>query len=63
MTVYRDSGENIESLLRRFKKGIQKSGIMNDMRRHEHAVKPSVRRKRKSLAARARLLKRQGGKD
>jgi len=35
------SNENIESLVRRFKKGIEKSGIMKEMRKREFYEKPS----------------------
>ncbi len=60
MTIRRNQFESVESMLRRFKKAAQKDGLFADMRRHEHAEKPSARRKRKSLAARARLRKHQG---
>lgn len=46
--------ESIESALKRFKKMCQKSGILAEARRHEHYEKPSVRRKKKSAAARKR---------
>jgi small subunit ribosomal protein S21 len=44
--------------LRRFKKQCEKAGIMYELRRREHYEKPSVRRKKKALAARKRALKR-----
>ena len=47
-------GESIESALRRFKKATQKAGILAEARKHEHYEKPSVRRKKKSAAARKR---------
>ncbi len=47
-------GETIESALRRFKKATQKAGILAEARKHEHYEKPSVRRKKKSAAARKR---------
>jgi small subunit ribosomal protein S21 len=49
-------GENepIESALKRFKKKIQKAGILSEIKRRERYEKPSVRRKRKSEAARKR---------
>jgi small subunit ribosomal protein S21 len=46
--------ESIESALKRFKKMCQKSGVLAEARRHEHYEKPSVRRKKKSAAARKR---------
>ena len=47
----------IEAALRKFKKQIEKSGLLNDMKKHEHYTKPSVKRKLKSIAARKRALK------
>lgn len=46
--------ESIESALRRFKKKIQKAGILSEIKRRERYEKPSVKRKRKSEAARKR---------
>jgi small subunit ribosomal protein S21 len=47
-------GESIESALRRFKKATQKAGVLAEARKHEHYEKPSVRKKKKSAAARKR---------
>jgi small subunit ribosomal protein S21 len=47
-------GESIESALKRFKKKIQKAGILSEIKRREHYVKPSVKKKRKAEAARKR---------
>jgi small subunit ribosomal protein S21 len=49
--------ENLDSALRRFKRQIQKSGVLAEARRHEHYEKPSVRRKKKSEAARKKRTK------
>ena len=46
--------ESIESALKRFKKKIQKAGILSEIKRRERYEKPSVKRKRKSEAARKR---------
>ncbi|MCL1925186.1 MAG: 30S ribosomal protein S21 [Defluviitaleaceae bacterium] len=46
--------ESLESALRRFKRDIAKAGIMGEVRKREHYEKPSVRRKKKSEAARKR---------
>jgi small subunit ribosomal protein S21 len=50
--------EPYDSALRRFKKQCEKAGILSEVRRREFYEKPSVRRKKKSLAARKRALKR-----
>jgi small subunit ribosomal protein S21 len=44
--------ESLDSALRRFKRQCQRSGILAEVRRREHYDKPSVRRKKKSEAAR-----------
>ena len=48
--------ENIESALKRFKKKIQKAGILSEIKRRERYEKPSVKRKRKSEASRKRRV-------
>ena len=48
--------ENIESALKRFKKKIQKAGILSEIKRRERYENPSVIRKRKSEAARKRKV-------
>ena len=50
--------ESFENALKRFKKQCEKAGILSEVRRREHYEKPSVKRKRKALAARKRTLKR-----
>jgi small subunit ribosomal protein S21 len=49
--------ESFESALKRFKKQCEKAGLMYELRKREHYEKPSVRRKKKALAARKRALK------
>ncbi len=46
--------ESLDSALRRFKRTCQKSGVLAEARRREHYLKPSVRKKKKSEAARKR---------
>ena len=48
--------ESLESALRRFKKKIQKAGILSEIKRRERYEKPSLKRKRKSEAARKRRV-------
>jgi glycerophosphoryl diester phosphodiesterase len=50
--------EPIESAIRRFKKQCEKAGILAELRKREHYEKPSVRRKKKAMAARKRALRR-----
>ncbi len=49
--------ESIEQAMRRFKKQVEKAGILTELRRREYYDKPSVRRKKKAAAARKRALK------
>jgi small subunit ribosomal protein S21 len=58
-TVYAKPGESIESLLKRFKKVVERSGVLSDLKKHEFFEKPSVQKKRKQAAARKREQKRQ----
>jgi ribosomal protein S21 len=46
--------ETLDSALRRFKRTCQKAGVLAEARKHEHYEKPSVKRKKKSEAARKR---------
>lgn len=46
--------ETLDSALRRFKRNCAKAGIMQEIRKREHYDKPSVKRKKKSEAARKR---------
>ena len=46
-----EDGESLESALKRFKKKVQKAGILTEVRRREHYEKPSVKKKRKSANA------------
>ena len=49
--------ESVESALKRFKKQVEKAGILTELRRREFYDKPSVRKKKKAAAARKRALK------
>ncbi len=48
---------NVEKALRKFKKKINDSGLLNDLRDREFYEKPTTARKRKKSAARARWSK------
>ena len=49
--------ESLESALRRFKRSCARSGVLAEVRKREAYEKPSVRRKKKSEAARKRKFK------
>ncbi|MCD8209853.1 MAG: 30S ribosomal protein S21 [Coprobacillus sp.] len=50
-TIVREN-ETLDDAIRRFKRQVNKAGTLQDVRRHEYYVKPAVRRKLKSDAAR-----------
>ncbi|NLS44482.1 MAG: 30S ribosomal protein S21 [Firmicutes bacterium] len=50
--------ESLDSALRRFRRECQRAGVFAEARKHEHYEKPSVRRKKKSEAARKRKFRR-----
>jgi small subunit ribosomal protein S21 len=49
--------ESFERALRRFNKFCEKTGILSDIKKHQHFEKPSERRKRKLNAARRKMRK------
>lgn len=49
--------ESIDIALRRFKRDCAREGILSEVRKREQYEKPSVRRKKKSEAARKRKFK------
>ncbi len=50
-------GEPFENAMKRFKKMVEKAGILSEIRKREHYEKPSVKRKKKALAAKKRAIK------
>ena len=49
--------ESLDSALKRFKRSCAKSGVLAEVRKREHYEKPSVKRKKKSEAARKRKFR------
>jgi small subunit ribosomal protein S21 len=50
--------ESFENALKRFKKQCEKTGVLSEVRKREHFEKPSIKRKKKALAAKKRVMKR-----
>ncbi|MCC8043789.1 MAG: 30S ribosomal protein S21 [Oscillospiraceae bacterium] len=46
--------ENLDAALKRFKRSCNNEGVIAEVRKREHYEKPSVKRKKKSEAARKR---------
>ena len=50
--VHVRENESLESALKRFKRSCAKSGVLAEVRKREHYESPSVKRRKKSEAAR-----------
>ena len=50
--------ESIDSALKRFKKQVEKGGVLSEVRRREYYEKPSEKKKKKLFAAKKRVIKR-----
>ena len=50
--------ESFENALRKFKKQCEREGILSEIKKREHYDKPSVKRKKKAIAARKKAIKR-----
>ena len=59
MAIKARPGENLDSMLRRFKKEVLKSEVLKDLRKHEYYVSPSEKRRLKSAEAQKRARKKQ----
>jgi len=53
--------ESFENALRRFKKQCEKSGLLSEIRKREHYEKPSVKKKKKAIAAKKKAIKKLKG--
>jgi len=51
-------GDSFEAALKRFKKQVEKAGVLAEVRKREAFEKPSVKRKKKDIAARKNRHKR-----
>ena len=49
--------ESFENALKKFKKQCEKEGILSEIKKREHFEKPSVKRKKKAIAARKKALR------
>jgi small subunit ribosomal protein S21 len=60
--VIRD-GDSFEAALKKFKKNCEKAGTLAEVRKREAYEKPSVKKKKKAIAARKRLSKKGRSRD
>jgi small subunit ribosomal protein S21 len=54
MSEIKVNNGNIEEALKKFKRQCARNGVLQEVRKREHYEKPSVKRKKKSEAARKR---------
>lgn len=54
-------GDSFEAAIKKFKKHVEKAGTLAEVRKREHFEKPSVKRKKKQIAARKRNVKKVRG--
>ena len=57
ITVKIRDNEPFEKAFKRFTKACEKSGLMADIKRHQHFEKPSEQRKRRNNQARRKMRK------
>lgn len=55
--VHLRDNESLDNALRRFKRNCAKSGVLSELRKREHYESPSVKRRKKSEAARKKKFK------
>jgi len=56
--VIAQAGESIDSLIRKFNRKVLNEGIILEIKKREHYLKPSLRRAQKIQMARKKFIKR-----
>ncbi len=51
------NGESFENAMRRFRKAVERAGILKEIKKHQTFEKPSQKRKRKLIAARKKQFR------
>lgn len=55
--VIAQPGESVDSLLRKFNKKVANEGILQEIKKREHYLKPSLKRQQKIQMARKRYIR------
>jgi len=55
--IFVGRNESIDSALKRFKRQVEKGGILSEVRRREYYEKPSQKKKKKMIASKKRRAK------
>ena len=63
MTVKARPGEDAEQLIRRFKRMIENSGLLGELKKREHYVAPAEQKRQKKAKAAKRFLKNKAKAD
>lgn len=50
-------GDSLEGALKKFKRQCEKEGILSEVKKREHFEKPSIKKKKKTIAARKKASK------
>ncbi|MCR4324285.1 MAG: 30S ribosomal protein S21 [Candidatus Curtissbacteria bacterium] len=56
--VVAQPGESVDSLIRKFNKKVQAEGILMELKKREHYLKPSLKKQQKIQMARKKFIKR-----
>jgi len=59
MNIELQPGESFEYLMKRFRKYVDDSGILRELRKREYYIKPSEKRRKQKRKLRAKALQRQ----
>lgn len=55
--VVAQPGESVDSLIRKFNKKVQAEGIMMEIKKREHYLKPSLKKQQKIQMARKKFIR------
>lgn len=55
--VVAQPGESVDSLIRKFNKKVQTEGILQEIKKREHYLKPSLKRQQKAQIARKKYIR------
>ena len=62
-TIMVDDSENLEKAIKRFKRMVEKEGIVREFKKHEYYVKPSAINHQKKVTLERKLLNKKRKSD
>jgi len=54
-------GQSVDDLIRKFNKKVQSEGILNELKKREHYLKPSLKKQQKIQMARKKFIRSKTG--